>query len=178
MILGGEASLNPLNITAGVQTTCDFYIYIPGPIQGPYTIMGLYQDGQRNDHVAVGLNLNTYLNALANDLDWATFFPGDLNESAIASLLKTRPGLMNDILITDFFNAYNYQSPSPLVESINYFAGLDDQLFLVGFSTATYLGTADITDISAVPLPPSVLLLGSGLLGLGFLGRRRRGKTS
>jgi len=42
----------------------------------------------------------------------------------------------------------------------------------------TYFGPAiDNVDISAVPLPPALLLFGSGLLGMNWLRRRRESKT-
>jgi hypothetical protein len=49
----------------------------------------------------------------------------------------------------------------------------DDFFFGLSFdSTGTFSGTLTVT--SPVPLPPTVLLLGSGLLGLGLLGYRRK----
>ena len=112
MILGGKVSQNTINITAGGPTTYDFYFSLTGSIQGPYTIMGLYHDGQ-GDHVAVGLNLSTALWALdvagspASPLDWQVVFDQDTNESLIAGVLKSGPSLMRDLLITSFFHNYN-----------------------------------------------------------------------
>ena len=63
---------------------------------------------------------------------------------------------------------------------IYYDPALTANAYLLGqdYALATGFGALkwDPAETSAVPLPPSVLLLGSGLLGMGFLGwRRKRG---
>jgi hypothetical protein len=178
MVLGGEVSLNSINITAGDSTPIDFYINITGSPQGPYTIMGLYQDLQGTVHVTVGLNSTTaywaldLANSPPNPLDWAQVFLSDTNEGVIITDLKAGKIVERDLLVTAFFQHYVLDT-----SGYDYFAGLSDALDLVGFSAATEVGSAQITKISTVPLPPSVLLLASGLLGLAVAGRRkRRGK--
>jgi len=39
-------------------------------------------------------------------------------------------------------------------------------------------GFVDNVDISAVPLPPGLILLGTGVAGIGYMGRRRRQKAT
>ena len=53
----------------------------------------------------------------------------------------------------------------------------DGNLAYVGYSAYPTTGnTGFASGVTAVPIPPTVLLMGSGLLGLGLLGFRRRGK--
>jgi hypothetical protein len=62
---------------------------------------------------------------------------------------------------------------------------LSNEIFNLGFFGlhegqkwgATVAGTFTLTSVSAVPLPPAVLLFASGLAGIGFLSRRRKAKA-
>jgi choice-of-anchor C domain-containing protein len=78
------------------------------------------------------------------------------------TVASTRPGPMNFVPV-----AYSFIADSATT-TLSF-------LSLVG----TPFGMAlDNVSVSAVPLPPALLLLGSGLVGLGLLGRRKRNNAA
>jgi hypothetical protein len=86
----------------------------------------------------------------------------------------------SEFVVSNFWGA----NPGNLVgDSANYFAfgpafgaGFPNDLFfeVVSFTLSANDSTGISGECSFVPLPPSVLLFGSGMLGLGILGWRRK----
>ena len=108
-------------------------------------------------------------NHLINDLYYGEFYPDDDNRKA---WVKMEGGdYKEDVTI-------NISSDSGLWE---WTLTIDKNLFdsgdlgnQMGIFWATGTCANDVVQGAVVPIPTTILLLGSGLLGFGLLGRRRK----
>jgi hypothetical protein len=73
------------------------------------------------------------------------------------------------------FNFLDYPYPSGFDLALPLIFGKKYNLVISGALTKGGPGGSYAFDVTAVPLPPAALLLLSGLIGIGALGRRRRG---
>jgi hypothetical protein len=139
---------------SGVSTS--FAFTFPGSTAPTsYTVIGLYDT--TNGYVTIGLNSGAYNTAIGPpSQDWGDVFPGS-DESTVASYLSS--GDTEDLC--SFFETYFSSFPS-----------LGSACSLANFTPATPGGSASA---DLVPVPPSLLLLGSGLLGLAGWRRFKKG---
>jgi len=125
-----------------------------------YTVMGLYAPNQ----ISIGLSATAYSSALG--ADWNTVFPilPYSNESFMAYTLSLEKSAINATFIADVLEQF-FEQYQNIEQYFGRFPGMGTACSLMNFSGGTYGGTASFND-KLVPLPPSLLLLGSGLLGV------------
>ena len=127
-----------------------------------YAVFGVYgNDDQGNGLVTVGFDQD--YNAIDKSWDqvfsyWNTRNP-NTTEDYIANALISGNTETLGYFLNDYFND-------------GHWADNGEQSALVKFSNGTTGGTA-YADASPVPIPPAILLLGSGLLGLVAMRRRK-----
>jgi hypothetical protein len=100
-------------------------------------------------------------------------FNGVSGSSFITLNLKLFDVAMNQVIAS--VNVLTAGGFTPVMTSLS--TGGFYNLIVTG-STSGGNGRSYAFNVSAVPVPPALLLLASGLLGAGFMGRRRRTTTS
>ena len=139
------------------------------------------QTGTNNNSTVSGKqlgNLNSFLNGLQQDIHAPPTAPG-LNplESASETGAATVSTDISAEARYGFFTANDFSSLGNAAIQLFGFTGNGTtgklQSYILGTATLAANGTLNITTPSAVPLPAAVWLLGSGLLGLFGVSRRR-----
>ena len=117
----------------------------------------------------VGQNTNLFGTALS-----FTFTPSDATQGTVTGTVTSSDG---------YFHWYYGNDGDPGGETLISAFGMSNTFLVSGTYTQTGWTPANGTEaftlnatLNAVPLPPSVLLLGSGLLGMSLLGWRRKTK--
>jgi hypothetical protein len=137
--------------------------------EGPSTLYPL--DGAlstffQNDTLVVNnLTGTTTVNAVGG-----FFFPTDDGGNFVQGsvFVSFNGGAAQEVTFTDPLSFLGFLSDTPIT-SISIYQTTD-----VNFPTLDHLYVGTQADVAAVPVPPSVLLLGSGILSLGLLGWRRQ----
>ncbi len=166
------------NVAAAPAGDNTFYAYAPGPGSGTtnanikvdYTDFFAFQDGLYISYLGLYLgSIDTYNNI--------AFYSGN-------SLLQTAEGLLSDGILqgTEILGIMNGNSGNQVESNsnvyVNLFFALDEMFTAFEFRTTGLAFEIDNVvagvSINPVPEPSTFLLLGGGLLGLGFIARRRK----
>jgi len=183
---GGNGTVVLIGLTAGYSNTLGYYTD-PGTgnsktdIIGPYSGFGFLGDGTlTNPYPAAPISVSSgslfgwYLHA--NQSTYYYSEPG-LNPNGYDHLMTfALPDAVGEKVYVDYGNG-----PEEYIFNNPYLLAWED---LPWDSDTLTLGDDDHDDmiyivdkVAPVPIPPTILLLGSGLLGFGLLSRRKKGNT-
>jgi len=183
---GGNGTVVLIGLTAGYSNTLGYYTD-PGTgnsktdIIGPYSGFGFLGDGTlTNPYPAAPISVSSgslfgwYLHA--NQSTYYYSEPG-LNPNGYDHLMTfALPDAVGEKVYVDYGNG-----PEEYIFNNPYLLAWED---LPWDSDTLTLGDDDHDDmiyivdkVAPVPIPPTILLLGSGLLGFGLLSRRRKVNT-
>jgi hypothetical protein len=171
-------------------------VQVGGLVGRDVTISGNPYDGTKGAWLynsSWGLGSNGYWDSGRNGYAGYAWGPGyiefsfnDSSISAVGAFMNDYPGGTSDLIISAYgtsglLESYNITNLAPIITPSGTNAGdfrgiqraSDD---IIAFRVYGYVPVVDdLTFSSAVPLPPTVLLLGSGLLGLVGWRRLRKG---